>query len=53
MSRRDVNSAKGITRRLTFMTYNIHSGVAVDTVDLGRIRRVQIPERFSLTAAAA
>src|SRR5688572_33056649 len=30
-----------ITRRLTVMTYNIHSGVGVDRrYDLGRIRRV-------------
>jgi endonuclease/exonuclease/phosphatase family metal-dependent hydrolase len=40
-----------ITRRLTFMTYNIHSGVGVDKrYDLGRIRRVLIDERPDIAA---
>jgi endonuclease/exonuclease/phosphatase family metal-dependent hydrolase len=40
-----------ITRRLTFMTYNIHSGVGVDKrYDLGRIRRVLNDERPHVAA---
>jgi endonuclease/exonuclease/phosphatase family metal-dependent hydrolase len=40
-----------MTRRLTFMTYNIHSGVGVDKqYDLGRISRVLQEERPHVTA---
>src|SRR5688572_30315749 len=40
-----------ITRRLTFMTYNIHSGVGVDKqYDLGRISRVLKDERPHVAA---
>ena len=54
MSRRDTNSATGVTRRLTFMTYNIHSGVGVDKrYDLGRIRRVLSEERPHIAALQA
>ena len=51
MSGRGTNGANGITRRLTFMTYNIHSGVGVDKrYDLGRIRRVLNDERPHVVA---
>jgi endonuclease/exonuclease/phosphatase family metal-dependent hydrolase len=41
----------GITRRLTLLTYNIHSGVGVDKrYDLGRIRRVLDDERPDVAA---
>src|ERR687897_2572420 len=51
MSRPDTNSANGITRRLKFMTYNIHSGIGVDKrYDLGRIRRVLNDERPQIAA---
>src|ERR687898_134869 len=51
MSRPDTNSANGITRRLKFMTYNIHSGVGDDKrYDLGRIRRVLNDERPDISA---
>jgi len=40
-----------LTRQLTFMTYNIHSGVGVDKrYDLGRIRRVLNDERPHVAA---
>jgi endonuclease/exonuclease/phosphatase family metal-dependent hydrolase len=40
-----------LTRRLTLMTYNIHSGVGVDRqYDLGRIRRVLDDERPHIAA---
>src|SRR5215208_1252322 len=40
-----------ITRQLTFLTYNIHSGVGVDRrYDLGRIRRVLTDERPHVAA---
>jgi endonuclease/exonuclease/phosphatase family metal-dependent hydrolase len=40
-----------ITRQLTFMTYNIHSGVGVDKrYDLGRISRVLKAERPDIAA---
>src|SRR5688572_17113474 len=51
MSHRDTNSTNGLTRRLTFMTYNIHSGVGVDKrYDLGRIRRLLNDERPHIAA---
>jgi endonuclease/exonuclease/phosphatase family metal-dependent hydrolase len=40
-----------ITRRLTFMSYNIHSGVGVDKrYDLGRISRLLRDERPHIAA---
>src|SRR5688500_361268 len=40
-----------VTRRLTCVTYNIHSGVGVDKrYDLGRIRRVLNDERPDIAA---
>ena len=40
------SAAKGITARLTCLTYNIHSGIGVDgRYDLDRIRRVLADER--------
>src|SRR5918992_6277462 len=51
MSRRETKAANGISRRLTFLTYNIHSGVGVDKqYDLGRIRRVLNDERPHIAA---
>jgi endonuclease/exonuclease/phosphatase family metal-dependent hydrolase len=41
----------GLTRRLTFMTYNIHSAVGVDQrYDLGRIRHVLNQQRPDIAA---
>jgi hypothetical protein len=51
MSHADVASASGIRRRLTLVTYNIHSGVGVDQrYDLARIRRVLNDERPDIAA---